>query len=133
MRPDGWERRLKAFIDARKGQPFAWGANDCASFAADAVLAQTGVDPMADWRGYDSEFGAARVLVTAGATSLADLVTRVLTPCPVGLAQRGDVALVMQGNEPTLMIVAGDWLIGPGLERMKMAPRSAAVMTWRAA
>lgn len=131
MRTKGWETRLLDFIASRRAEPFAWGTNDCATFAADAALAQTGVDPMAEWRGYATEFGAGRVLVDAGAETLADLVQRVLPECPVGMAQRGDIALVNDGNMAALMVVEGDTLVGPDVDGLKRVPRSLAARAWR--
>lgn len=51
LRVEGWERRLMALIEERRRAPFAWGTNDCISFASDAVMAITGIDPLAAWRG----------------------------------------------------------------------------------
>lgn len=85
-RLDGWERRLHALIAARRFTPFAVGANDCASFAADAVIALTGADPMADRRG------------SYGADETFDLLTleRQLGRARQNVAQarRGDIVLM---------------------------------------
>lgn len=54
---------LPAFLASRKGQPFAWGKNDCCLFAADAVQAITGVDIAADFRGKYSNHVDALTLV----------------------------------------------------------------------
>jgi len=39
-----WQLRFEAFMRERFATPFAWGSNDCCTFAADCVLALTGVD-----------------------------------------------------------------------------------------
>lgn len=55
-RVEDWPERLAAFIEQRRKMPFAWGSNDCALFAADAVCAITGVDLGEPFRGrYDDE------------------------------------------------------------------------------
>jgi hypothetical protein len=48
--PD-WPEQLAAFIEARRDMPFDWAVNDCCVLAADAVLAMTGRDFLADYRG----------------------------------------------------------------------------------
>ncbi len=133
MRPEGWERRLLAYIASRKREPFAWGkrANDCCSFANGAVMAMTGRDVMADVRDYANEAGAARALVEAGVSSFEELVDRLLPAIPAGMAQRGDLALVSDGNMPVLMVVQGDMLVGPDHEGLKRAPRTRAAKSWR--
>ena len=50
-RPPGWPQRLADLIVTRLHEPFAWGTNDCASFAADAVAAVLCRDALAELRG----------------------------------------------------------------------------------
>lgn len=48
----GWRKRYEAFIDQVKATPFSWAGHDCAvGFAGGMVLALTGVDLVAPWRG----------------------------------------------------------------------------------
>jgi hypothetical protein len=94
--------RLAALIEARRHTPFAWGTHDCCLFAADAVLATTGADPAAEWRGrYDSEAEALELLGARGLEgTVADAMAAFGAPeCPVLAAQRGDVVLATSGNE----------------------------------
>lgn len=88
--PD-WPERLAAYLAAMRPHRFAWGANDCARFAAGAVHAITGQQPTAlQWQ---SPADAARLLRRLG--PLADAVGQVLPELPSpALAQRGDVVLV---------------------------------------
>lgn len=130
-RPEGWEQRFVAFLTGRAQMPFAWGANDCCTFAADCAEAITGTDPMADLRGYDSEIGAGRVLVKSGVESFEALVDAIFDEVPVGMARRGDLALAMQGNEAGLMVVEGDWLVGPSEDGLKRVPRDRMIRAWR--
>ena len=58
MRRADWPERLAEFIEARRLEPFAWGKNDCALFAADAVNLLIGVDYAESLRGYTTERGA---------------------------------------------------------------------------
>ena len=63
MRKEDWPERLMALIAERRSRPFAWGEQDCALFACDAVAAMTGADPAAWFRGrYRTRRGAYALL-----------------------------------------------------------------------
>lgn len=106
VRKHTWQQDLHAFVDARAGVPFAWGTNDCALFAADAVLAMTDVDLAADYRGQysDANSAAATMAKVTGGTTVEDVLLHAaaefaLTEWPsVKFAQRGDLAL-LDGEE----------------------------------
>jgi hypothetical protein len=61
---DDWPERLEKFLAQSKDKAsLEWGSFDCCLFSCDAVLAITGVDLAADFRGeYSSEMGAAKLL-----------------------------------------------------------------------
>ena len=106
----------------------AGGDNDCGRFAAGAVQAQTGRNPLGKLH-WTTPRGAARMLRRHG--GIEGLVTALLGP-PIApsQAQRGDIAGLPEGNFGLLlMVVEGAWLIGPGNTR---APRGAMVRAWRA-
>lgn len=67
-------RSYHHFLIARAKAAFAWGVNDCALFAADGILAMTGVDIAADFRGeYSDEAGAfAAIQRIAGGATVGD-------------------------------------------------------------
>lgn len=123
-----------AFLEARATVPFAWGrrANDCISFAGQAVHALTGDDVLArcghDWA---TRRGALRVLAAVGGrAAAADLMlTRLKSP---GLAQRGDVGLVETEAFRALVVVEGHTLVGPGVSGLVRLPRSAMSLAWSA-
>jgi len=120
----GWPELLAAFIDARRHMPFAWGSNDCALFAADAVREMTGVDFAADHRSHDSADSAARALAAVG--GLHELAAACLPEREaVGLAQRGDVVMVPIDGRDTLGIVVGNgcWC-APGESGLVFRPMS---------
>jgi hypothetical protein len=102
LRKANWQTLLHNFLEARKSAPFAWGANDCALFAADAVLAFTGTDLGADFRGkYADHAGAVAMMQTicghADALALAEslcLKAGFKTWPHVNFAQRGDVIVL---------------------------------------
>ena len=126
-----WPRALDALVRERMNQPFAWGTNDCALFAADCVLEVTGVDPAADVRGtYDSAASAARMLEKAGGVfglAQARLGPRIAAT----LAQVGDVAMVQQDGRDVLAVCMGEHALAPGAGGLVWLPMSAAQCAWR--
>lgn len=92
--PD-WEARLAAYLEPLRTRPFAWGRHDCCTFAAGAVLAMTGVDPMPEFRGrYTTARGSVRALRRIGAGDLAGTLDRKFEPVAAALAQRGDIVMI---------------------------------------
>jgi hypothetical protein len=96
---ENWPERLNALIALRCSRPFAWGEHDCALFACDAVLAMTGADPAAWFRGrYRTRRGAYRLLKTFGGAGLAATWEKIaaqrgLPEIAPAFARRGDVLL----------------------------------------
>lgn len=132
--PD-WPERLAAFLAAVKDRRFAWANHDCCSFAADAVLAMTGTDAIAPWRGtYTTKLQAARVLGKAG--GLSALVTSCVgqpLASPL-LAQRGDVMLFEMPaphGPAALGICVGPHIAAPGPRGTELLPCAAALAAWR--
>lgn len=130
--PD-WPERLAAFIEARRRMPFAWGGHDCAMFAADAVVAITGTDPLALWRGsYADEAGAEAALgglplaMFMDAALLAAGATRVET----SMAQRGDFVILDVGNMPTCGVCLGGSVAAPGVDRLHFLPMRLIRQAW---
>lgn len=92
-RPD-WERRLADYLAGCSGARFLWGRLDCALFAAGAVLAMTGTDPAATYRGrYSTATGAARALRRYGQGTLEATIDALFPERPIGFARRGDLVL----------------------------------------
>lgn len=99
---EDWPQRLDDFLRAAQGRLFTWGEHDCALFAADAVLAITGEDHAAAFRGrYSTARGALRALKVYGQGTLEATVAARLGPVvinPRGL-QRGDIAAFGDSGE----------------------------------
>lgn len=131
-RRPGWPEALNALIEQRRGAPFRWGTNDCALFAADAVLATTGQDPAAALRGtYGSAEGAARVLQQHGGVQA--LAAAALPQYPRALmARRGDVVCVPLAGRPTLGVVAGNgcWC-SPGERGLEFRPMAEVALAFQ--
>lgn len=92
--PD-WEARLSAYLAPLMDDAvFGYGLLDCALLVADAVLAMTGDDIAAPFRGkYSTAAGSARALKRYGAGDLKSTFDTLLPPKPIGYARRGDVVM----------------------------------------
>ncbi len=123
--------RLALFTKDRRKTPYAWGENDCVTFAADAVWAITGVDPIEDIRGsWDSEEGARAVLEGLG--GLIEAVDARFERVDPKFAQRGDVCLIRDAKgEPSLGVCVGAFAAAPGELEMLLTPMSKAKIAWR--
>lgn len=129
--PD-WRLHFDAFLASRLRAPFVWGVNDCAIFAADAVLAMTGQDPApAGLRGHRTARQATRSLHRHGelqGIATAALGEPVLTADPA----EGDVVLVRTGKRQALAIANGQGgAFGPAAAGLAVAPLSGPVLCWR--
>jgi hypothetical protein len=132
MRLHDWPERLSKTIAAARGTPGGWGTHDCCTFGADCILAVTGVDVAADWRGkYDSERAGLKL---AGVRTLPELAARFFQEVHPVFAHRGDVGVAPVGElrrgEKALMLVVfdGAFVRGPtGLQY----PRNLATRAWR--
>jgi cell wall-associated NlpC family hydrolase len=115
-RLDHWELQLQEYIDSKKGVAFSYDpatGTDCATFTADAILAMTGIDIAADFRGkYTTQTGALKAIkeVTRGST-VEDVAHWVADKFDIALldnilfAQRGDLVLFEGAKGPALGIV----------------------------
>jgi hypothetical protein len=132
--PD-WPLRLEAFVAERQAQPFAWGVQDCALFAADAVKALTGVDvaPPA-LRQHRSARAALRSLQAHG--GLHGIAQAALgTPIAPALATVGDVLLVCTHHDDSahamLALCNGSTALAPGPQGLVSVSLHSAVHAWR--
>jgi hypothetical protein len=121
---------LAAYVAGREAVPFAWGTNDCVTFAAGAVLALTGRDPLAGIGTWKTERGALLQLRRRG--GLIAAVSSVLLPIPLAHAHRGDICAVPGPDGTFLMVAEGITLVGPELAGLKRLPRTAMVNAWSA-
>lgn len=127
-RVPGWELRFAQLVRERWGMRFEWGVNDCCLWAADCVLAITGVDLMADLRGrYDSEFGSWRVLLeNGGLEAMCD--ARLGAPTEPGLAQVGDVAMLYYEGRQLLAVCGGGHYVVVSPDGLAAIPRATAAI-----
>lgn len=93
MRRPEWEHVLSDWIAQAGDRAFRYGRWDCCIFAAGAVKAMTGDDPMRAFRGaYKSAATADQALASIGAGSLEATLDGMFDRVPVGFARAGDLA-----------------------------------------
>jgi hypothetical protein len=118
--------------------PFSWGSNDCCRFAAAAVEATTGVDPMASVERYGIAPGKPRrglqrlfrrMEASGGLGALAaEYLGPPLSPRMAGV---GDVVLVMNEGREMLAICNGVNAMAPGVSGMVALGMEAALAAWK--
>jgi hypothetical protein len=131
--PD-WMKRLMAFVTARPQPDFAYGRHDCALFAAGAVLAMTGTDFAAPYRGrYTTLTGGLRVLRRDGFADHVALAAAHLPECHPSQLLPGDLAVLpAPDDQRALGVVQGAavYLLDPA-GRIAMRPLAEAVQGFR--
>lgn len=101
-RESGWEQKHRALLDAKSRMRFAWGSNDCMTFAGDAVVEQGFPDPMVDWRGKYSTARAAMEIVNSKPGGLLEWALEIFKDFPQirsRSAKRGDVVYIEAERE----------------------------------
>lgn len=118
MRISAWEDALVNYIAIKRHEPFNYGVNDCCLFAAGAVEAITGEDPMPEFRGkYDSLKTSLIAIRDIGAGTLEATMDGKFPEVEIGHAQRGDLAFF----DDSVGVVMGSFayfVSDDGLERI---------------
>jgi hypothetical protein len=140
-RLENWDTgALHEFLIERADRPFTWGENDCALFVADGILAMTGIDIAADFRGrYSNEEDAfATVRMITGGSTLEDAAAWCAMrhgldewPGPL-FAQRGDMAIVENEGRliSGLVHLSGRHVVTVGESGLRRFPITAIVRAW---
>lgn len=127
--PD-WPERLGRAIEARKGDPYAWGQNDCALFASEMIAAMTGQDFGAMFRGtYSDEAGAMAMLQAHGWSDL-EAMADALLPRRTDRPRRGDLVLHAGRLGAFLGIRWAGGIVGPGERRAIILPARETQACW---
>jgi len=123
MRNADWRVALVSYLHEVRRKPFAFGRHDCTLFAADAVLAMTGRDLAAKWRGkYRSLSEGMALLRAAGHDSNTALAASLFDECPVAMAQPGDIAVIATEHGDALGIVQGEAIYTVGPKGLSISP-----------
>lgn len=128
--PD-WQSAFAEFVAGRIHDPFEWGRNDCALFAADAVEAMTGRDLAKAWRGRYSTAEDAGRMGYSSAVVIEILQDAGAMEIPVRRAMYGDVCLVDQGEDQAWAICNGKDVILPGPKCLVEKSRELIVRAFR--
>lgn len=130
MRKQDWQARFAAFGKERASMPFEWGRNDCCLFTVDAVLAMTGIDHGAEFRGYRTALAAERILAERGGVrQLAiDAWGEPVSPLMAGV---GDVVLVVNEGRELLAICNGTNVLSAGPTGIAVMGMDAAIAAWK--
>lgn len=121
MKLHDWQIRLEAFLRDRRALPFAWGSNDCCTFAADCVQVITGSDCAATLRGHTTAKQAYRSLQRNG--GVIGIATAALgKPISAAFAQIGDVVLSKAGKRDMLAICNGVTALAPSATGLVSVP-----------
>jgi hypothetical protein len=132
-RLEDWELRLFKYTSSVLNRPHKWGEHDCATFAADCVLAETGVDPMADLRGeYGGPLTARRLLNDEGVNTMSELIAKRLPEIEVPFARRGDVVICLdESGDEFAAVCQGVTAVGPGELGLIHVPMKNAIRAFR--
>lgn len=96
MRSEEWRKKLGQYVVGLRGEPYAFGRQDCWLFVAGGIEAMTGEDHAKPHRGrYKTARGALRIMRRAGAADMAEFAGLFLEEieAPV-FAQIGDVMAI---------------------------------------
>lgn len=129
-RRNDWPERLYAYLDLKRTIPFEWGANDCAHFAADAIVQMTDEDVLDALRGkWTNAREALEEIERLGGLEAA--ATRLLgdTKAP-SFAQRGDLVLFESAGRSLFGIAVGPHIAAPGESGLVLMPFDSAKCAW---
>lgn len=133
-----WEGKLTDWYVAALKRPFSWAQQvDCCLTTCDAVLAITGIDPGAWFRGkYKTRTGAYGCLKRFAGGGLVATVEKITTnhgwpEVPVLTARRGDVGLVPTEEGEALAICIGACWAAQGADGLVSLPLKTGLRAWR--
>ncbi len=134
-RTEGWENRLREFLQIAATLPFERGSHCCATFAGRCVEIMQEREVLPEFRGdYKTKEDAYKFLKEKGYTGLSSIADKILgKPLEnVRFAKRGDVVLVVQEGQEALGIVdlTGRNVLTVGLQGLVSYPLSQIVAAW---
>jgi hypothetical protein len=127
MRVAIWEEALSDYISSKRDEPFQYGVNDCCMFAAGAVEAMTGVDPMEEFKGTYSDLrGSIKVLKEIGEGDLETTLDNKFEEVAISYAQRGDLAFF----DESVGVIMGSFAYFVSDEGLERIPREMWEKCW---
>ena len=140
QRRTDWQQVFDEFLRANQDRRFEYGKWDCCLFVCDAIVAMTGFDLGATYRGkYSTRKGALRAigehLGTASIQAVAANAAAAhhMWEVPVSHAHRGDMVLIARGRDYSLGLVGlnGRDVIVTSRCCLWQLPLSCAVRAWK--
>lgn len=129
MRVSGWAEALVQEVEAAERTEFCWGSHDCCQWVRRVAYRLSGRDFGLQFRPYDSEFGAMRLVAEYG--GIEQLLTAAFGESkPAGFARRGDVVLADFGRGPQPSICLGAVCVAPGERELERRATSGGLMAW---
>lgn len=105
---NNWLPNLQVLVEESRNKSFVYGQHDCCLFGADVVLAQTGIDLAADYRGkYKTLAGGIKLLKKAGYADQIDFLEKHLEEIPTAFASVGDIGVVSFEGMDSVCVVIG--------------------------
>ena len=137
-RLEHWPSALSDYLLRTEGVRFRYGVQDCGLFVAGAIHAMTGVDVVANLRGYDNRKEAfKRIAALCGHPTMEAVSVHLaalygIPEVPVLCAQRGDAVMLRSGRRSSLGIVAmhGTEILTPYRDGLLRLPLSHARRAW---
>ena len=115
---------LPDYIQAYLSMPFAWGTNDCVTFALNWIYKSTGVDYKSQLQLWTNEDEATLAIASVGGIKAqCDKWFKQVNPL---CAMDGDIALIAR----TVYVFSGPNLVAPGLNGLVFDDRMRAKCAW---
>lgn len=132
MRKKDWRERLHSKLRELQQKPFAWGYNDCVTFAADCAEVMTGEDPIKDIRGtWSNKREALKAMKDySGSAKLVDCCNKMLESKPIVFASVGDVIVCDGENGQFVAVVVGHTAVGPTSTGLQHVPIASAIAAY---
>lgn len=140
---EGCGQSLKMYLESASAVKWQWGSHDCCTFGSGWVRLQTGIDPLAEFRGaYNSAAQASRLIAANG--GMRNMVADRL-PAGYGLLQSssnppedGDIALLAVksgrlGVGWAVLLQYAGWWAGLSADRGVRYTRATPTDFWRLA
>ena len=137
MKVARWEVHLQALLNRYSALGMVWGETDCAMLCADAVRAQLGYDPAAQYRGtYSTPVGAAKIIKGLGCDCVSEVPAIWLREIAPGAAKVGDVLAFDGTHGVHLAVCMGEYgvaLRGEGRKGFTFKPSRDALKAYEVA
>lgn len=131
MRILNWQTAFGKLCAEVKDTPFTWGKFDCCLWAADAVLAITGVDIAEDVRGAYSNANEAYRLVERLGGLEAIATARLGKPVSPKFATVGDIVFLIYEGRYHLAVCNGTTALAPSAGGLAALCMSKAQKAWK--